>query len=59
MAVLARRGEKLLPCPKLFSLVDDGPDNPEPDLDQPEINAILRKFGFFGTISPRTPEPEP
>jgi hypothetical protein len=57
VAVLARTGEKLFPYPKLCCLVEDGPDNPDPELDQPEINAILRRFGFFDAISTFTPEP--
>ena len=50
-AVLARRGERVFPVPKLFRLVDDGPENPDPELDKSEIDSILRHFGYFGPIS--------
>jgi hypothetical protein len=50
-AVLARRGEKLLPVPKLHRLVENGPENPDPDLDSAEISSILRHFGYFEPIS--------
>lgn len=50
-AVLARRGEKAIPYPKLSYLIDDGADNPDPEVDRHEIDSILRKFGFFEAIS--------
>jgi hypothetical protein len=55
-AVLARRGEKLLPFPKLFHLIEDGPENPDPEVDVSEINSILRHFGYFGPISTFPPK---
>jgi hypothetical protein len=50
-AVLARRGEKLLPVPKLFYLIENGPENPDPNVDHSEIDSILRHFGYFQPIS--------
>lgn len=41
--VLAHHGEKLLPIPKLFHLVD-GSSNPDPDLDAAEIDTIYRRL---------------
>jgi hypothetical protein len=55
-AVLARRGEKLLPVPKLFNLIEDGPENPNPEIDESEINSILRHFGYFEPISTFRPK---
>lgn len=51
VAVLARRGEKVLPFPKLFHLVEDGPTNPDPEISKPELDSILRRFGYFEPIS--------
>ncbi len=50
-AVLARRGEKVFPLPKFFHLVENGPANPDPELDKSELNSILRRFGYFEPIS--------
>ena len=55
-AVLARRGEKLLPFPKLFHLIEDGPENPDPEVDVLEMDSILRHFGYFGPISTFPPK---
>ena len=55
-AVLARRGEKLLPVPKLFYLIENGPNNPDPEVDVSEINSILRHFGYFEPISTFPPK---
>lgn len=42
--VLAHHGEQLLPIPKLFHLVENGPANPDPDLDAAEIDTIYRRL---------------
>jgi hypothetical protein len=55
-AVLARRGEKVLPVPKLFYLIEDGPENPDPEIDKSVINSILRHFGYFEPISTFPPK---
>ena len=43
-AVLAHRSEKVFPFPKLFHLIEDGPANPDPDLDRAEVESIRRRF---------------
>jgi len=55
-AVLARRGEKVLPVPKLYHLIEDGPANPDPELDESEIDSALRHFGYFEPISTFPPK---
>ena len=50
-AVLARRGEKVFPVPKLFYLVEDGPEDPDPDMDKSQVDSALRHFGYFEPIS--------
>lgn len=55
-AVLARRGEKLLPFPKFFHLIEDGPKNPDPELNNAEVDSILRRFGYFEPISTFRPK---
>ena len=55
-AVLARRGEKVLPFPKLFHLVENGPKNPDPELHKSEVDTILRHFGYFEPISTFPPK---
>jgi len=42
--VLARKGEKLLPFPKFFHLIEDDPADSDPDLDPSEIRVIYRRF---------------
>jgi len=43
-AVIARRGDKVMPIPKIFHLVEITPDNTDPDLDSAEIQTIHRRF---------------
>ena len=50
-AVLARRGDKILPFPKFFHLVENGPANPDPEVSNSEQDSILRRFGYFEPIS--------
>jgi hypothetical protein len=42
--VLAHHGEPLLPIPKLFHLIENGPSNPDPHLDPAEIDTIYRRL---------------
>jgi hypothetical protein len=55
-AVLARRGEKVLPVPTLFYLVENGPAKPDPEIYEEEIASILRHFGYFGPVSTFPPK---
>lgn len=55
-AVLARRGEKLIPVPKLSRLIENGPSNPDPEIKPWEVDSILRHFGFFDAISTFPPK---
>ena len=50
-AVLARRGEMAFPLPKYFHLIENGPANPDPEMDKSELSSILRRFGYFEPIS--------
>jgi hypothetical protein len=50
-AVLARRGEKVLPIPTVFHLVEDGPENRDPEISQSEVSSIRRRFPYFEAIS--------
>lgn len=43
-SILGKRGEKVLPVPKIFHLVDDGPKNMNPELEIGEIRTIWRRF---------------
>ena len=54
--MLARRGEKLFPIPKLWYLIEDGPKSPDPEIESYEIDSILRRFGYFEPISTFPPE---
>jgi hypothetical protein len=55
-AVLARRGEKVFPLPKFFHLVENGPENPDPELSNSEVDSTLRRFGYFEPISTFPPK---
>jgi hypothetical protein len=50
-AVLSHRGQKVFPIPKLFHLVEVGPENRDPEIDPAEIRSILSRFGYFEAIS--------
>ena len=50
-AVLAHRSQKIFPVPKLFHLVEVGPDNRDPEIDPAEVRSILARFGYFEAIS--------
>jgi hypothetical protein len=50
-AVLARRGERLMPFPKLYQLIEIENNNVDPDIKPPEVKSILRRFGYFEPIS--------
>jgi hypothetical protein len=57
-AVLAHRGEKVFPVPRLFHLVElkADPNNPDsdprdPDVNPSEIRSILTRFHYFEAIS--------
>jgi hypothetical protein len=39
-----------------FHLIEDGAENPDPEVDVSEINSILRHFGYFGPISTFPPK---
>lgn len=49
--VLAHTGEKAFPFPKNRHLVENGSSNPDPNLEQSEIDTILRRFGYLDAIS--------
>jgi hypothetical protein len=57
-AVLAHRGEKVFPVPRLFHLVElkADPNDPhsdprDPNIDPSEVRSILARFHFFEAIS--------
>jgi hypothetical protein len=57
-ALLAHRGERIFPIPRLFHLVElkADPNDPEsdprdPDIHAAEIRSILARFHYFEAIS--------
>ena len=50
-AVLARRGEKVFPVPKLFHLIEVSPEDRNPKVSSAEMRSILERFKFFEAIS--------
>jgi hypothetical protein len=50
-AVLARKGERVFPLPKVFHLVEVATDNRDPDLLGAEQRSILSRFRYFDAIS--------
>lgn len=57
-ALLAHRGEKIFPIPKLFQLVELKADSNDPESDPrdpnihtAEIRSILARFNYFEAIS--------
>lgn len=54
-AVLAHRREKIFPIPRLYHLVEISEKNPDPEIFQPEIDTILRRFRHFDAAPPSNP----
>jgi len=46
--VLAKKGDPAFPVPKLFHLVEISSKNPDPELNDAEIQSIRRRF--LGTV---------
>jgi hypothetical protein len=50
-AVLAHRGEKVFPIPKLRHLVEVTPEDRDPEIHSSEMRSILSRFQYFEAIS--------
>jgi len=50
-AVLARRGQKVMPIPKTYHLVEVTADNPDPEIHPSVLRSIYDRFQYFEAIS--------
>lgn len=50
-AMLAHRGEKVFPVPKLYHLIEVIPGDRDPEVDSSEARSILSRFHYFEAIS--------
>jgi hypothetical protein len=50
-AVVAHKGDRLMPLPTLFQLFEVTPNDRDPETSEYERRAVLERFGYYKPIS--------